>query len=118
MTFIKYNPSYVREKTIALYGGVAFMALILSSSLSQAMEDDKDNGPVQTKTPPMETKENYEIRDERARTRCLWDLNTPSYRAATLEILEKRLETGTFRDRLKFLKKLGEFLKENPAYPL
>jgi hypothetical protein len=118
MTFIKYNQSYVCKKTTALYGGVAFMALMLSSSLSQAMEDDKDVGPIQVKISSIKTRDNQEVQDERLRIRCLWDLNTPSHRAAALEMLEKRMGTGTFKDRLKFLEKLGEFLKENPSYPL
>jgi len=66
--------------------------------------------------------ENISTNDEIPRIRCLWSLGSGTHQAAALGILEKKISQESFqRDyklRITYLKKLGEFLKENPRYPL
>lgn len=99
MKNINEKTQYLNTKKKIYYGGVALVALMSVSSTVQAMEND------------------YEM----SRVRCLWHLEQkPSknkvYRAAALEILEKKAiqEQADPKVRLSFIKKLGQFLKENP----
>jgi hypothetical protein len=66
--------------------------------------------------------ENISTNDEIPRIRCLWNLGPKEYQAAALEMLEKKISQEPFQRsyklRITYLKKLCEFLKVNPQYPL
>lgn len=102
--------SFIHTKKKIFYAGVALVALMSLSSPSQSMEVAQE----------MELQDN-----EKSRVRCLWHLELKPaknkvYRAAALEILEKKAlqEQVDTKIRLNYLKKLGQFIKEHPDHPL
>lgn len=109
----------LEQKKNIYYGGVAFIALICASSLSQAMNNE-DTSSASSGTPARMTAHVQD--DEMARIRCLWNLGTNAFRSSSLELLEKKVSTEPHQTnpklRINFIKKLGEFLKEDPNHTL
>jgi len=96
MTFLKAH-QLSQTKVILFYGGIALMTLLCSSVLSHAGKTPQDQ-------------------DEKMRVDCLWHLGSKIYRAAALEHLEKKAAAGDRKAQGRYLKKLGEFLREDPSY--
>jgi hypothetical protein len=94
---------YLATKRKNYYGGAALIALVSTTSLSYAMDCP-------------------DVVDEIPRIRCLWNLEERNFRESALEILEKKVLNGpaqtNFKMRINYLKKLGEFLKENHQHTL
>ena len=115
MKNLNEKSKYINAKTKSYYGGVALVALMSTFSPSQAMEVEVDTKlSVVSKTKKSEENNT----DEKFRIRCSWNLGTKGSRSAALEIMEKKVLDGPFQEdpkwRIKYLKKLGEFLKEYP----
>lgn len=96
MTFLKAHP-YFQARVNLVYSGVTFIALLCSSALSQAVKTPQDQ-------------------DEKMRVECLWHLGSRTYRTAALESLEKKAATDDKKAQVRYVKKLGEFLREDPSY--
>lgn len=77
-------------------GGVALLALLSSSSWLHALKS------------PEEIE-----KEEVSHARCVGQL---TLRETDLKILEKNALTGELKAHRKYLKKVGEFLKEDPSY--
>ncbi|MBY0291919.1 MAG: sel1 repeat family protein [Alphaproteobacteria bacterium] len=93
----KENICCVHAKINSVLGSVALIALL--GSFSHA-------------SPHLEE---YE---EASRIHCLWSLGGKTYRLAALETLRKSATERGWKAKLKYLKKLDEFLQEDPAYRL
>lgn len=107
---LKNKTKYLNTREKSYYAGVALVALMSASSPSQAMETLQEKGS-----------KDYQI----SRVRCLWNLEKQSsknkvYREVALEILEKKAiqKQADPKIRLKYIKKLGQFLKEHPEHNL
>ncbi len=95
------NSCRFQKKLKAIYYSVALFALMSAPFSSKAMEEQKNS-------------EESKDQREKARIKCVWRMEKRNYRTAALEILEKRaLTAGNYKARVTFLKKLGEFLREN-----
>lgn len=96
----KMNAPKQRKNTY--YAGVALVALMCSTAISQAMDVEEDK--------------------DLSRVSCLWNLREKNFRTSALEILEKKVLNGSSQNnpklRINYLKKLGEFLKDNPSHTL
>lgn len=115
------NQNYQLKKHVSLkkyYSSVALLALVCASSYSQAMENENEKLSFSSSLPRRAIESNH----EKSRTQCLWNLGTKGYRASALEIMEKNVFHGSSQEnaklRIKYIKKLGEFLKENPEHTL
>lgn len=58
--------------------------------------------------------------DEEIRVRCLWNLGTPTHRAAALKILERQAlsDNSPIKIRINLLKKFGEYLQNTRSHLL
>lgn len=86
-----------KSKTYSALGGVALIALLSSSSWLQALKSPEEM-------------------EEANHVRCLWHLDEKAHREAALETLKKSALTGKWQAHLRYLKKVAEFLKEDPSY--
>lgn len=81
------------------YSIPAVMTLLISSTSLQCMESSQTDSLV----------------DPYSRIKCLWDLKEQPYSQAALEIIEELVEKGADqRAQIKYIKKVGEYLKDNP----
>jgi hypothetical protein len=88
-----------KGKTYPALGGIALLALLSSSSLLHALKSSEEIE-----------------KEEASHARCLGHLDEKADRKAALETLEKNALTGELKAHRKYLKKVGEFLKEDPSY--
>lgn len=86
-----------KSKTYSALGGVALIALLSSSSWLHALKSPEEI-------------------EEANHVRCLWHLDEKAQREAALETLKKSALTGKWQAHLRYLKKVAEFLKEDPSY--
>ncbi len=118
MNNINKKSNYLNSKRRSYYSGVALMALMYASSVSHAMEGDKIDELSRIPAKKIVRAPN----DEMYRISCLWHLGKEVFRASALNILEKKILEGSFQTnsqaRVKYIKKLSEFLKNNPQHSL
>jgi hypothetical protein len=91
---------FKKDKTYLTLGGVVLIALLSSSSLLHAIKSPEEL-------------------EEANHVPCLKHLDEKTNRQGaleTLENLEKNALTGGWQAHLKYLKKVAEFLKEDPSY--
>ncbi|MBX9806062.1 MAG: sel1 repeat family protein [Alphaproteobacteria bacterium] len=86
-----------KGKTYSALGGVALIAILSSTSWLHALKSPEEI-------------------EEANHVRCLWHLDEKAQREAALETLKKRALTGKWQAHLRYLKKVAEFLKEDPSY--
>ena len=86
-----------KSKTYSALGGVALIALLSSSCWLHALKSPEEI-------------------EEANHVRCLWHLDEKAQREAALETLKKSALTGKWQAHLRYLKKVAEFLKEDPSY--